>query len=109
VVPLRGGAAAYLQTTYAWRTDGAPTVARVAVYGAGAARDSVAFGASLAEAVGVPPETTGANAVMTPAAFRQRVNDLYAAMREALRRGDWTAFGKAYDDLGRVLRVPAPK
>jgi len=109
IVPIRGGTAAYLQTTYAWRTDGAPTVARVAVYGAGAARDSVAFGLSLAEAVGMTPETTDANAAMTPADFRQRVNDLYAAMRDALRRGDWIAFGKAYDDLGRVLRVPTPK
>jgi hypothetical protein len=109
VVPIRGGTAAYLQTTYAWRADGAPTVARVAVYGGAAAHDSVAFGLSLAEAVGMRPDTTGVNAAMTPAAFRQRVNELYAAMREALRRGDWTAFGKAYDDLGRVLRVPTPK
>jgi hypothetical protein len=109
IVPIRGGTAAYLQTTYAWRTDGAPTVARVAAYGGGAARDSVAFGLSLAEAVGMRPETSETNAVMTPADFRQRVNDLYAAMRDALRRGDWTAFGKAYDDLGRVLRVPTPR
>ena len=109
IVPIRGGTAAYLQTTYAWRADGAPTVARVAVYSGGATRDSVAFGLSLAEAVGVRPETTDANAVMTQADFRRRVNELYAAMREALRRGDWTAFGKAYDDLGRVLKVPTPK
>jgi hypothetical protein len=109
IIPIRGGSAAYLQTTYAWRADGPPTVARVAVYGGAAARDSVAFGLSLAEAVGMRPDTTGVNAAMTPADFRQRVNDLYAAMREALRRGDWTAFGKAYDDLGRVLRVPTPK
>ena len=106
VVPIRGGTAAYLQTTYAWRADGAPTVA---VYSGGAARDSVAFGQSLAEAVGVRPDTSGAVVAMTPADFRQRVNDLYAAMRDALRRGDWNAFGKAYDDLGRVLRVPTPK
>jgi hypothetical protein len=79
------------------------------VYSGGAARDSVAFGQSLAEAVGVRPDTSGAGVAMTPADFRQRVNDLYAAMRDALRRGDWTAFGKAYDDLGRVLRVPTPK
>jgi hypothetical protein len=25
-------------------------------------------------------------------------------MREALQRGDWLAFGRAYDELGRVLR-----
>jgi uncharacterized membrane protein (UPF0182 family) len=109
VVPIRGGAAAYVQTTYAWRTDGAPTVARVAVHGAGASRDSVAFGSTLGDAVGVRPDATESTTAVTPADFRQRVNDLYAAMRDALRRGDWTAFGKAYDELGRLLRVPAAK
>lgn len=110
VVPLRGGSAAYLQTTYAWRSDAAPTVARVAIHGAGATRDSVAFGATLGEAAGVRPEPQDSNAVsLTPANFRQRVNALYMAMRDALRRGDWPAFGKAYDDLGRVLQAPAPK
>ena len=109
VVPIRGGNAAYLQTTYAWRSDGAPTIARVAIHGAGATRDSLAFGATLAEAAGVRPNPQDATATaLAPADFRQRVNDLYAAMRDALRRGDWTAFGKAYDDLGRVLRTPTP-
>jgi hypothetical protein len=28
------------------------------------------------------------------------------AMREALRRGDWVAFGTAFDSLGRVLERP---
>ena len=46
---------------------------------------------------------------ITPAAFRQRVNDLYGAMRDALQRGDWPAFGKAYDDLGRLLKLPTAK
>ncbi len=109
VVPIRGGTAAYLQTTYAWRADGAPTVARAAIHGAGSARDSVAFGLTLAEAAGMPPEGGNAASTITPADFRQRVSDLYAAMRDALRRGDWPAFGKAYDDLGRLLRVPIPK
>lgn len=109
VVPLRGGLAAYLQTTYAWRTDGAPTVARVAIHGTGSTRDSVSFGASLAEAAGVPLEESAmGGAGLSPADFRSRVNDLYTAMRDALRRGDWSAFGKAYDDLGRLLRT-APR
>jgi len=108
-VPMRGGAAAYLQTTYAWRSDGAPTVARVAIHGTGAARDSVGFGSTLAEAVGMRPETPDAASTVTPAVFRQRVNDLYAAMRDALQRGDWAAFGKAYDDLGRLLKLPTAK
>jgi uncharacterized membrane protein (UPF0182 family) len=109
VVPLRGGSAAYLQTTYAWRTDGAPTVARVAVHGVGASRDSVAFGLTVAEAVGVRPDSTDILAAITPATFRQRVTDLYAAMRDALRRGDWNGFGKSYEELGRLLKLPAPK
>jgi uncharacterized membrane protein (UPF0182 family) len=109
VVPLRGGTAAYLQTTYAWRSDGAPTVARVAVHGVGASRDSVAFGLTLAEAVGVRPDSTDMLAAITPATFRQRVTDLYAAMRDALRRGDWNGFGKSYEELGRLLKLPAPK
>jgi len=109
VVPIRGGAAAYLQTTYGWRSDGAPTLARVAIHGAGAARDSVAFGFTLAEAIGIRPETSDAASTITPAAFRQRVSDLYAAMRDALQRGDWVAFGKAYDDLGRLLKLPTAK
>jgi hypothetical protein len=108
-VPIRGGGAAYLQTTYAWRSDGAPTVARVAIHGTGAARDSVGFGFTLAEAIGMRPETPDAASTVTPAAFRQRVNDLYAAMRDALQRGDWQAFGKAYDDLGRLLKLPTAK
>jgi uncharacterized membrane protein (UPF0182 family) len=28
---------------------------------------------------------------------------LYAAMRDALRRGDWTAFGRAFEALGKAL------
>ena len=110
VLPLRGGAAAYVQTTYAWRTDGAPTVSRVAIHGTGTTRDSVGFGAALAEAAGVRPDSGSlATAILTPAGFRTRVDELYAAMREAMRRGDWTAFGKAYEDLGQLLRSPAAR
>ncbi|HUQ79733.1 MAG TPA: UPF0182 family protein [Gemmatimonadaceae bacterium] len=106
VVPVRGGGAAYLQTTYAWRSDGAPTTARVAVHSAVASRDSVAFGSSLAEAAGVPAVSQDSTGPLSPVDFRKRVDELYAAMRDALRRGDWTAFGRSYDDLGRLLRVP---
>ena len=105
VIPLAGRAASYLQSTYAWRTDGAPTISRVAVHGTGSTRDSVGFGPSLAEAAGVRPDSSGPSAaVLTPAGFRQRVDELYAAMRDAMRRGDWTAFGKAYEDLGRLIQ-----
>jgi uncharacterized membrane protein (UPF0182 family) len=106
VIPLRGGAAAYVQTTYAWRSDGAPTIARVAIHGTGSTRDSVSFGGSLAEAAGASLGGPGSGEEeLTPPDFRARVSDLYAAMRDALRRGDWNAFGKAYDELGRLLRA----
>jgi hypothetical protein len=29
-------------------------------------------------------------------------------MREALRRGDWEAFGRAYDALGRITAPSTP-
>jgi uncharacterized membrane protein (UPF0182 family) len=106
VIPLVGRAAAYVQTTYAWRSDAAPTIARVAVHGAGTTRDSVSFGQFLAEAVGIRLEQPDPGATLTPEGFRLRVNELYTAMRDALRKGDWPAFGKAYEDLGRAIRAP---
>ena len=106
VVPLVGGAAAYLQSTYGWRSDGPPTVVRVAIHGAGVTRDSVAIGASLSEASGVPATNADSvNALLTPERFQTRVTELHAAMREALRRADWAAFGQAFDELGRLLRA----
>ena len=34
--------------------------------------------------------------------LRQQVQAVYAAMRSALQRGDWTAFGRAMDALSRI-------
>lgn len=103
-IPIRGGSAAFVQTTYVWRTDGPPTIARVAIHGAGATRDSVTVGRSLADAMGIPPDGLGGDRTpATPADFRARVSELYAAMREALQRGDWMAFGAAYEELGRII------
>lgn len=36
----------------------------------------------------------------------QGVSRLYEAMREAMRAGDWSRFGAAFDSLGRVLGRP---
>ncbi|HEY9425718.1 MAG TPA: UPF0182 family protein [Gemmatimonadaceae bacterium] len=98
-IPI-GGSIALVQPAYRWRNDGPPTLARVAV-----ARDSVTVaGATLASALGVAvqePAGTGVGPAGT-GDFRTRVRRLYEAMREALRRGDWEAFGRAYDALGRI-------
>jgi uncharacterized membrane protein (UPF0182 family) len=101
-IPVRDGAA-FVQTTYAWRGDGPPSITRVGVAVNGGTPSS---GATLAEAAGardvgpIPPKLP-----LSPPEFRQRVDELYAAMRDAMRRGDWTAFGNAYEELGRVLRA----
>jgi uncharacterized membrane protein (UPF0182 family) len=40
--------------------------------------------------------------------MRARAAALYGEMRDAMRRGDWTAFGRALDALGATLRAPSP-
>lgn len=107
-IPI-GNSIALMQPAYRWKSDGAPTLARVAV-----ARDSITVaGATLASALGVTGQQPGGagGAGGAPAGsgdFRTRVRRLYEAMREALRRGDWEAFGRAYDALGRIITSGTP-
>jgi len=78
-----------------------PSLARVAtVIG-----DTVRAGPSLAAALGVAPDAQG-GAATTPTDLRARVASLYGEMRDALRRGDWSAFGRAFEALGTALRAP---
>jgi uncharacterized membrane protein (UPF0182 family) len=100
VAPYAGGIV-YLQPFYAWRPDASPTLARVAVIVA----DSLGVGRTLAVAAGVPGSSSPSQP-STPVAFHARVAAIYAAMRAAMQRGDWVAFGRAYDELGRVLGTP---
>ncbi|MEO6445237.1 MAG: UPF0182 family protein [Gemmatimonadaceae bacterium] len=100
-----GGASAYVQTAYLWRGEGTPAIRVVAVL----ADDTVRTGSTIAGAVGLPVPTMPTDP-LTPSEFFDRVEALYGDMREAMRRGDWLAFGAAYESLGRTLRsVPAPK
>ena len=98
-----GGTVAFVQTTYAWRATAPPTVARVAVL----AGDSTILGPTLAHAMGVATEPDAVGP-LTTADFRTRVESLHAAMRAALARGDWAAFGEAFDALGALLSAPRP-
>jgi hypothetical protein len=45
---------------------------------------------------------------MNPQDFRARVEALHATMRAALLRGDWAAFGEAFDTLGAMISAPRP-
>ncbi|HEX3158153.1 MAG TPA: UPF0182 family protein [Gemmatimonadaceae bacterium] len=99
-VPTRQGIA-FVQPFYAWRSQGAPGLSRVAMLTA----DSLSYGATFADAV---RQARGGPALpeLGPTDFRGRVAAIYARMRGALRIGDWSAFGAAFDELGRLLAAP---
>jgi transposase len=101
VVPV-GGRAFYLQAAFQWRPGGTPALRHVATLSA----DTLRSGATFAAALGSP---TGAG-VVSPARpdLRARAESLYREMRGALGRGDWTAFGRAFDSLGGTLRGRVP-
>ncbi|MEP6690915.1 MAG: UPF0182 family protein, partial [Gemmatimonadaceae bacterium] len=106
VVPV-GNALAFVQPAYFWPSDGAALLARVVVFDGAVLRSGV----TLADAVGLVPNTAPDTLTpATPAAFRARVESYYDQMRTALRRGDWIAFGRAYDALGALLaQAPPPR
>jgi uncharacterized membrane protein (UPF0182 family) len=99
-IPLAGGALTLVQPFYNWPREGAPQVRRVAVHGA----EGLRGGASLAAALGAPATQGPVPADSSDVAARAR--ELYDALRTALQRGDWLAFGSAFDALGTLLERP---
>ena len=101
VVPI-GGRPAYFQSVFQWLPGGTPRLVRVSVL----VSDSAVSAPTLAAILG------GADAdsatVAAPQPFRARADSLYRVMRAALERGDWTAFGRAFDALGAALGRRAP-
>ena len=99
--PLRAlpaaGDAAFVQSIYAWRGQGAVSLAGVGVV----QRDSAHWGRSLADALGAPPPPTDVN--RAPVEFRARAAALYDSLRASMRRGDWRAYAEHWDALGRLL------
>lgn len=93
--PVRSGiGVSFVQPSYRWRGQPVPSLNRVAVLSSDTIRSLVPpIGAS----VGVTPAATGTGD------FRSSVAALYATMRDALRRGDLVAFGRAFDALGHIL------
>ena len=88
-----------LQPRYDWRRgSGSPRLLYVsAVLG-----DSVRTAKTLLVLAGRLPDSTLAQ---TSIDFRARVRQLYDDMRQASARGDWTAFGRAFDALGALVRA----
>jgi hypothetical protein len=98
MLPLADGTLLAVQPFFGWPADGPPYVSRVAV----AHADSSRAGSSIAEAVGAPSATGPVPA--TPGARYERMRTLYGEMRAALQRGDFRAFGVAFDELGQLLQ-----
>ena len=98
-IPLMGRLG-FVQPTYSWRAQGAPALLRVGLL----VGDSVRNAPTLAQLAGTalvmqPPHAP----VATSGDLRARAAALYARMRDALRRGNWAAFGAAFDELGKLL------
>ncbi len=96
VVPTTDGLFA-IQSFYDWSPDREPVLTGVVALHAGGAR----AGATLARALGGSPPPSSADG-----AVRSRVARLYVDLREAMRRGDWRAFGQALDALGHLVGRP---
>jgi hypothetical protein len=92
-IPLRSGIG-FVQPTYRWRPQGIPTLNRIALLADDTARALPPSAASI---------TRGSEVPLVAGDLKTSVTAMYAAMRDALRRGDWAAFGRAFDALGRVL------
>ncbi|MFL5618446.1 MAG: UPF0182 family protein [Gemmatimonadaceae bacterium] len=97
------GKPAYVQAAFRWRAGAPPSLARVAAV----VGDSARTGATLATALGMAATAPG-TPVAAPTDLRTRAAALYTEMRDAMRRGEWSAFGRALEALGAVLRAPSP-
>ena len=84
---------AFLQPRYRWRPQSIPSLNRIALLSGDTARSIAPM--SAAGHLGEPSLPAGD--------FRASVNAAYTAMRDAMRRGDWAAFGRAFEALGRAL------
>jgi hypothetical protein len=100
-VPINGRAT-YFQSVFQWLPGGTPRLLQVSAL----VNDSLAVAPTLAALFG-GGAGTGATPP-TPQRFRTRADSLYRVMRSALGRGDWAAFGRAFDALGTALGSPAP-
>lgn len=95
--PLSGGRLLFVQPLYGWRADGATLLAIAAT------TDSVVTAAhTIADALGLRSAAPDA-LPLVGTDFRTAAEQLYERMADAMRRGDWVAFGHAYDALGALL------
>lgn len=99
----------FLMQPLQWiRSDGGTAVARVAVLDG----TRVGVGSTMAEAIAradggtIPRGSMPRDNPATSESRDARATRLYEAMRQAMRRGEWTRFGLAFDSLGQLLARP---
>jgi uncharacterized membrane protein (UPF0182 family) len=103
IIPVQNDLA-FVQPTYAWRAQGTPALLRVSAL----VNDTVRVGSTLLQLAGTPTGPPSPPSTTAPSSeLRARAVELYGAMRDALHRGDWAAFGRAFDDLGKLLSTRA--
>jgi uncharacterized membrane protein (UPF0182 family) len=90
-----------VQPRYDWRGGGAPRL----LYVTALAHDTVRSARTLFQIAGRVPDTTA----VPVGDVRTRALRLYEEMRRASSRGDWTAYGRAFDALGALLRDRRPR
>lgn len=96
-IPI-GTRVALMQPRYDWRGGGAPRLMYSPILDA----DTVRSARTLLQLVGLLPDTARAEG----GDFRARVQRLYDEMRRASLRGEWAAYGRAFDALGALLSAP---
>jgi len=94
-VPLRTGIG-FVQPTYRWRPQSVPALNRLAILVGDSTRSVVPTTTA--------PVVTGPVVAQPATSAAASPQSLYNTMRDALRRGDWAAFGRAFDALGRALQ-----
>lgn len=93
-VPIQSGIG-FVQPSYRWRPQSTPSINRIALLSGDSSR-------SFSPPFGLVPPVPPLPATASPE-VKNSAAALYAAMRDAMQRGDWVAFGKAFDALGRLL------
>ena len=94
VIPSNEGFA-FVQSFYDWPADGPPALSGVSVL----LGERAFAGATLADALGL----ARVDGALGAPASEAHLSRLYDEMSQAMRRGDWVAFGRAYTALGRLL------
>jgi uncharacterized membrane protein (UPF0182 family) len=101
VIPVNGQPL-YVQSSYQVRAGAPPALVKVTALAGDSVRSSKTLAGIFGAALQIRPGSSA------PVPLRQRADSLYRAMKDALARGDWTAFGRAFDALGTALRTPSP-